>query len=336
MISAINLPGQRKGLLLPPPCPPPKGFIQLTADNDTLRSHGLPLRPSKDIFPRRYAQWERLMSRQLSFIAPEYVVVEKDSTDTTGPLVTAKIDGDISKDHGTSKKWSGAVNTTLANDDMINHIEASWTFPGVFPAPDKWETATTWNKDPSKYACGIWVGIDGYENSKDILQAGTAMKCTVDEKGNLQQESFAWFEWYPHDVYQLTEFKVQAGDVITVLVDYVGVNEDDDDASSNSTEEASSIATDDAGSNATNDTTDHTTEVYTAHAVFANESNSTYTSFTYKCTFDSDDNKFQGNTAEWILERHTKNDDAMPNFGATFMYNCLATTTKNDDGDLDK
>ena len=58
------------------PEPPPKGLDPLTAGNDVLIKHGLPLRPNKANCPKQYALWERLMARPLTFIEPEFEVVE--------------------------------------------------------------------------------------------------------------------------------------------------------------------------------------------------------------------------------------------------------------------
>ena len=238
------------------------------------------------------------MSQSLSFVAPGYVSTTAEIPD---PPVSAEMHDPIPPARGSNRRWSGAASNLLKCGDKFNHIQASWTVPRVYPTPDKWKSATTWDNDPSRYLCGIWVGIDGWRTSHDVLQAGTGMRCEVDKDGILSHETFAWFEWFPEDKKVLTNFKVEAGDVITVMVDYLGTDPED-------------------------------AETHVGRAVFVNESNSTYTSFQYNYKAKSERHKFKGDTAEWILEGHGRR--IFPNFGATFMYNCLASTMKGDERDL--
>lgn len=62
------------------------------------------------------------MSKQLSFVAPEYAVVKRDATDAP---VDAHMHGDTSTAHK-NKTWSGAVHI-MNNSYSFQHIEASWT-----------------------------------------------------------------------------------------------------------------------------------------------------------------------------------------------------------------
>lgn len=316
-------PAVRSGLLRPPALCPAKSFVPMALDDDMLRAHGLPPRPAEGASPRRHALWKRLMSKRLSFVAPEFTVVEKDDTP---PPVDAQMHGTTSS-ATRSRTWSGAVHTVDDDDsddddsddddnDCFTHIEASWTIPMVFPTPDKWDSETAaWSAEPSEYTCGIWVGIDGWKKSHDILQAGTGMHCTVQDNGSLEHSFFAWFEWYPVNVHRLTNFRVHPGDVITVLVDFT--DPAPDDASSNYSGSGGDGGQSDA---------------FSGQAVYVNETNATYTSFQYTYHCEKDDYRFKGNTAEWILERHRK--AAMPNFGASFIYNCCAVTDGGDERDL--
>jgi len=319
--------------LVAPAAPPPPGIIPVEASDDVLRMYGFPPRPNKETCPRRYANWERLMSRPLTFVAPEYASASRE--DTSDPPIDPSILSPPATIRRQHEKWSGAVNYLLKCGDIFQHIEASWNVPGAYPHPNKYKTPTTWDASPSKYRSAIWVGIDGSQTSHDVLQAGTALRCDVNkEDGTLKQETVAWFEWYPEDPVYLTKFKVQPGDVITVMIYFDGVASLDGNCPAGGGR-ADGHSGDDGGVGQGGDDGDRQKKQPTleGHAIFVNESNSTYTSFTYNYTAPKTYYEFRGSTAEWILEGH--HHVAVPNFGATFLYNCLATTAMNEERDLD-
>ncbi|KAJ8130478.1 hypothetical protein O1611_g3152 [Lasiodiplodia mahajangana] len=111
----------------------------------------------------------------------------------------------------------------------------------------------------------------------------------------------------------LTKFKVWPGDTITVMVYFdSSAPSGDGDNSGGSSSDGPELK---------------------AHAMFVNESKATYTSFAYTYAAQDTSHAFRGNTAEWILEGH--DNTQVPDYGATSMYNCLATTEMGEERDLD-
>lgn len=109
--------------------------------------------------------------------------------------------GPVSAERGTSSIWCGPV---LAGHDFKS-VEASWVIPNVsYPA----------NADQTQqYFSSQWVGIDGTDGCKGLLQAGTSQGVSIhlfylfkNEFSNLdhilqldQGEvwHYSWVEFYP-------------------------------------------------------------------------------------------------------------------------------------------
>ncbi|KAN0085445.1 Concanavalin A-like lectin/glucanase domain containing protein [Elaphomyces granulatus] len=264
------------------PEPPPKNFCPLEASDPLLKKHGLPRRPNKDLYPQLYASWERLMSRPLTLIQPEFEIITVARTAETTK---------------TSKTWSGAVNRDLESGDKFNYIQASWMVPKPFPPNSSWN-GTSWT-ETSKHDCGIWVGIGGYHSTHNIIQAGTGEYVSVDKDGNITQGFHVWFEWFPAGQVAFANFPVCAGELVSC-----------------------------------GDESDDSTDYYeaTGKVTFINQSTCTYTSVGMKFKTTKYKDRFVGDCAEWIVEGHKQKQDdkksTMPFLGATFMYDCLATTEK--------
>ena len=290
------------------PEPPPKGLDPLTAGNDVLIKHGLPLRPNKANCPKQYALWERLMARPLTFIEPEFEVVEV----VPGPL--PKLVYPRGESYKESPTWSGAVNTTLKCKDMFRHITVSWVIPLAYPPMSQWD-GKAWKRSDNtpKYECGVWIGIDGHHTSHDVVQAGTAQTCVITSNEKLVQTACAWFEWYPEDQVTFSNFPVRSGDLVTCIV------------------ECPDPAVD-PGLNCTF----QTTGTPTARFIMINQSACTYTSVSRNHPVTDSKYEFKGDMAEWIIEGHIKNNHStMPYLGATFMYDCLAVTRRSEERDLE-
>jgi hypothetical protein len=61
------------------------------------------------------------------------------------------------------------------------------------------------------------VGIDGWSSQSAILQAGTKSVVTV-SGGKVTQSTWAWYEWYPAFEIAYSNFQVQPGDTVEVVV----------------------------------------------------------------------------------------------------------------------
>jgi hypothetical protein len=63
-----------------------------------------------------------------------------------------------------------------------------------------------------------WVGIDGWDGSGDVLQAGTASSVTVSGNKVVSKSFSFWYEWFGNPPVYPSDFSVQAGDLITCSV----------------------------------------------------------------------------------------------------------------------
>ena len=104
-------------------------------------------------------------------------------------------------DNGTdSNNWAGYAVTGNGFTDA----RGSWHVPEV-----------NCNVTPNTYAA-FWVGIDGFSNST-VEQTGTSSNCN-----GTTPQYFAWYEFFPAGPVTLTNFPVEAGDVIGAEVKYLG------------------------------------------------------------------------------------------------------------------
>lgn len=97
--------------------------------------------------------------------------------------------------------WSGYA-LTAAKGSVTNAL-GSWTVPTVTC------TSTT------SYAA-MWVGIDGYSSST-VEQTGTISYC----QGGVANY-YAWYEFYPSPMYEITSVPVSPGDKISAGISYSG------------------------------------------------------------------------------------------------------------------
>ena len=101
----------------------------------------------------------------------------------------------------TASGWSGYALT--GTDGSVTKVVGSWTVPAV-------DCMTTPNSQAS-----FWLGIDGYD-SNTVEQIGTDSDCT-----NGVASYYAWYEFYPHNSYNINNFPVNVGDVISAEVTQV-------------------------------------------------------------------------------------------------------------------
>src|SRR6202012_3655480 len=69
----------------------------------------------------------------------------------------------------------------------------------------------------NRVQCAQWVGIDGWNNPADLIQAGTVTEVTV-KNGAITQDAWAWYEWIPNGWTKIDNFAVTPGDTVDFTV----------------------------------------------------------------------------------------------------------------------
>ena len=276
------------------PTAPPAGFKPLSASNADLLKHGLPPRPNSKSCPQLYAVWHRILSQPLTFVPARPVPLQPNELVGRIPIHAQAVTKSSKEKIHTNQIWSGAVNNTLPSGYKFTYVTGSWAVPQAYPQNWAWN-GSTWStsaeKDSNEFKSGTWVGIDGY-TSHDVLQAGTAQRCTVNSDGSLKHVTYPWFEWYPDPPKRLEGFDVRPGESVTVQVAPVHVLPNE--------------------------------PTIEGLVFFYNESNCTYTSVFVDIP---DDTTFVGDSVEWIIEGHKPKHAGYPTMsylGTTFIDDCIA------------
>jgi hypothetical protein len=103
-----------------------------------------------------------------------------------------------------STNWSGYAVT--GSTGSVTSVQGSWIVPTVSAGASK----------TTAYYSSFWVGIDGF-NSGTVEQVGT----DSDIKGSTTSY-YAWYEFYPSPMYQITSLSILPGDAISASVTYSG------------------------------------------------------------------------------------------------------------------
>jgi hypothetical protein len=170
---------------------PPDGFEPLQANERELRVYGIPSKPEPKAHPEVRKLWERMMSRSLYRLQPQFGI-RTDRRHGVAQAVTA----------GTSPNWSGSAIQVPAQDSAT-WVMGQWTVPSVV-APGS-----------GNYYSAAWVGIDGTFGSQDVLQVGTEHDIR-----NGSYTLYPWWEWFPSNPFevQITNLPVQPGHVMFGMV----------------------------------------------------------------------------------------------------------------------
>jgi Peptidase A4 family len=176
---------------------PPADFNAATADEQTLLSHGLPPRPVES--PELTSNWLRSVGHPSHFIQPEFKRLDnkRHGVRRTEPTEAGELPS--------SPNWSGAV-VFAPPASTFNGVSGEWNVPT--PTPPAFDGAT--------YYSSFWIGIDG-DNSPDVFQAG--VECEASAVGGVvKQNIYLWWEWYPENEVQITNFPVESGQTCTLSV----------------------------------------------------------------------------------------------------------------------
>jgi hypothetical protein len=276
-LAEAMLETRRSALLLP------ESFDVSKATNKDLLKHGLPACPEESEKPALYAKWSRFMSKKSQYITPTFKII----SDGRGPAKRVAASNNAAA-NSTSSNWSGAVATPPAGGSF-NSCSARWVVPNAYPPISAW-TGSGWRDGSWEQVA--WVGIDGWSSQTAILQAGTKSVVTV-TGGKVQQSTWAWYEWFPAAEIQYSNFQVQPGDTVEVLV-------------------CSFSPT-------------------TGYAAITNVGANISTSVNLTAPTATD--VLTGENAEWILEDDSilgGGEEPFSDYGSIFFYDCAAGTTKGE------
>jgi|HubBroStandDraft_6_1064221.scaffolds.fasta_scaffold216660_2 hypothetical protein len=178
--------------------PPPPGLDPLTAPASLLRQHGFPRRPDPATAPELDRIWQRTFARPKTIIQAELAFDEVMSA--RNPLYSGSEDF-------TPSGWGGVVVETSSLG--YSPAEPATCVAGIIVVPEIYPVSG----DPaSPLTVGFWVGLDGFTNGQ-VLQAGFAATIT-----GTSVNYWAWTEWYPLGAVAVTNFPLEVGDAITVVV----------------------------------------------------------------------------------------------------------------------
>lgn len=167
---------------------PPAGFDPAAADAAALHLHGLPPRPVGSL--GLVGSWGRGLGTPDRFIEPTF---RRSADKAHGPRALG-----VAAGTETSNNWSGAVVPAPAGATFAS-VSGQWNVPTPNPAAG----------DGTRYDSSFWVGIDG-DGSPDVFQAGVECEA-VNSGGVVQRTIYPWWEWFPENEVQITNFPVLAG-----------------------------------------------------------------------------------------------------------------------------
>ncbi len=101
-----------------------------------------------------------------------------------------------------SSNWSGYV--VNSSKGSVTYVYGSWRVPTV-----------TGSRGTTAYS-SFWVGIDGFIGSNTVEQIGTDS-----DVQNGKAAYYAWYEFYPSAMVQISSLTINPGDTISASVTYV-------------------------------------------------------------------------------------------------------------------
>jgi Peptidase A4 family len=208
---------------------PPVDFNPRYASERELKIYGLPVRPDAEKHPGQAALWDRVAARSLRFVRPTLVPLRDrprsrirdhivpDSSDRIFDAIKRRLDilgiFPCWVFVNTSTNWSGGFVNRPASEPLLT-VTGQWTVPNVSPPNSAWN-GTAYND--GTYICAVWVGLDGWGGTNDVLQAGTSSVVTV-SGGQASRSYFAWIEWAGNPWTVESGFPVNPGETILCTV----------------------------------------------------------------------------------------------------------------------
>jgi hypothetical protein len=192
---------------------PPSGFDPVTARAEDLHRFGFPPRPSFMNNQAGYAAWKHLVTRNVQRITPvlrKTNVRHLPSIRSTGPGDGARVQmNGIRATNAYSQNWAGIVDSGSIGGFSASSIFTLW---GEFNEPIAQQAFGTCS---GTVYSAIWIGIDGYGSTTDVLQAGGEADALC-SGGRTYPTYYLWFEWYPADGYTITNLPVSPGDDVSL------------------------------------------------------------------------------------------------------------------------
>jgi hypothetical protein len=154
----------------------------------------------------------KFIAMKLSLVIIAATVFAHGNSTSRSPRLAKLLDDDTIHAPTATRKstnWGGAVVQVAAPQTSY------YAVIGSFIAPDP--------KPPSKAAGhgpwkgSAWVGIDGWGDGPGLFQAGITWQVEKAKNGSLVTSFGAWHEWVPANSASFENFKILAGDIITVL-----------------------------------------------------------------------------------------------------------------------
>jgi hypothetical protein len=176
---------------------PPDHWNAAAASDEDLTRYGFPKRPAD---PRQRERYDRLLAelRGMKVVTAE---VELHPEGLPGLRSTLRF--------ADNAAWCGAV-VSPPQGDSLDWVLGEWTVPHVgVPTDDQ------------SYYCANWVGIGGFHPDSDVCQAGIASKSSVGSGDSINAgpvDLYAWVEWVPAQSVTISNFVVDVGDAITIIV----------------------------------------------------------------------------------------------------------------------
>ncbi len=212
---------------------PPEGFSALTASEPELRSYGLPPRPDPNTHPDLAALWDSFAARPLRFVRPPLVpLADHAPSELRNYQERLELPADLPMKRdiiaglrqrgiplcwflpATSTNWSGAVAYRPSTEPLVT-VSGQWIVPSVSPPQSAWNGKAY---NDGTYKCAVWVGLDGWNGTKDVLQAGTTSEVDVSGGKVTGTSFFAWVEWFGNLWIPESDFPVNPGDSILCTV----------------------------------------------------------------------------------------------------------------------
>jgi hypothetical protein len=192
---------------------PPDGFDPVQASDRDLHAYGFPPRPNPFKSRRAYAHWAHMVGAARLRIEP----ILKRSNVRHRPMIPVGVLGPRAPlkhfNSAYSTNWSGEAMTTDATTFGDSSFYTLWGEFNVPFAQQQFGVCTGGTEYSS-----TWVGLDGYNNGPDIVQAGTESDATC-ANGATTGTYYPWFEWYPGYETQITNLAISPGDIIGAQVD---------------------------------------------------------------------------------------------------------------------
>jgi Peptidase A4 family len=280
---------------------PPAGFNVLTASERELQIYGLPRRPDADKHPKQAALWDSFAARSLRFVRPTLVPLQDPVRSGIRDYKVHELTSDLELRDVlnrrlsiigirlcwirplTSTNWSGFVVNRPASEQLVT-VTGQWVVPNVSPPASAWNGKSY---NDGTYICAVWVGLDGWGGTNDVLQAGTNSVVVVSRGVVTSRSYYAWIEWFGNPWQVESDFPVSPGDAILCTVCAPFGN---------------------------------------AHgtAMFTNQTTGLATNYGIDPPANV---TLVGNVAEWIVEDPTQSNGSLfpfPNYGLTAFHNCGA------------